>query len=83
MKQTERRYHLPGLAETLAAQGRYQRWVARKVGVSESLLSLATDRKRTVSEPVATQIAELLGVPFTMLCELHTRDDSSLERTAA
>ena len=71
MKHIEPRYRLTRLGETLDAQGRHQRWVAKKVGVSESLLSKARTGERTVDGAIAERIATLLGVPFGMLCDLQ------------
>jgi transcriptional regulator with XRE-family HTH domain len=78
------RYTTRNLAETLDAQGRKARWLASEVGVSESLISKIGKGIRLADEPLAERIAKTLGVPFSMLFELHERSESlsSLERVA-
>ena len=57
------------LRSVLDEQGRKRAWLARKAGVSESLIRflLADPPKRTVGEPVAERIALALGVPLFLV----------------
>jgi transcriptional regulator with XRE-family HTH domain len=72
------RYTAARLGSVLAAQGRSQRWVARQVGVSESLLSHAQAGRRSLDRALAERVAVVLGVPFAMLFDSLHRDDSTL-----
>lgn len=56
----------PAFAATMD-EGRSQRWLARKVGVDDTLLSKARHGERTLSFAVALRVSELLGVPFSVL----------------
>jgi hypothetical protein len=67
-------FRATGLRETLRIQGRKARWVAARVGVHESLLSHAMSGGRTVNAVTATQISDILGVPFFVLWELSNGD---------
>jgi transcriptional regulator with XRE-family HTH domain len=74
------------LGEALAGQGRKGRWLAGQVGISESSISRLISGKQTVDEPVAKQIALILGTPFFVLfesVETDTMTVSALEASAA
>jgi hypothetical protein len=53
----------------LKHQERSPAWLARKTGVSEPMMYLIVDRKRTASAQVAAAAADALGVPLFLLFE--------------
>ena len=55
------------LTATLRDQERSRRWLARKMKVSATLLTLLVQGKRTVSAEPAHRAAEALGAPFGSL----------------
>jgi transcriptional regulator with XRE-family HTH domain len=71
------RYEVSNLESVLHEQGRTQRWLADRVGVSESLISKLLTGKRTISRELGERIGAAIGVPFFVLFKLHERDDSS------
>jgi plasmid maintenance system antidote protein VapI len=79
----QRRYRAIGLSEELRRQGRYQRWLARRVGVHEVTLSLAANGHRTIPEELANRIAEVLDVPFFVLFELTDVSKNLTDRITA
>jgi transcriptional regulator with XRE-family HTH domain len=70
------RYVSTNLAAVLEAQGRMRRWLAERVGVSESLISKVLSGKKTVDQALGERIAEALGVPFNVLFEFRERNTS-------
>jgi transcriptional regulator with XRE-family HTH domain len=78
------RYVSTNLAAVLEAQGRMRRWLAERVGVSESLISKVLARTKTVDQALGERIADVLGVPFSVLFEFHERNtsDSRTERVS-
>ena len=67
------RYWATNLAAVLETQGRTRRWLAERLGVSESLISKVLARRKTVSAEQGEQIAVAVGVPFDLLFELRYR----------
>lgn len=70
---TTRRYDGSQAKGLLDAQGRHQKWVARRIGISESYISLILSGKRPVSESLAQRIADLLGVEMWRAFAVHER----------
>lgn len=70
------RYRSTNLAAVIKQQGRFQRWLALQLGVSESMVSKVALGQRTLSRFHAERVAQLLGVPFFVLFELHESNDS-------
>jgi transcriptional regulator with XRE-family HTH domain len=54
------------LTDVLEAQGRKQRWLARRLGIHESLLSKYIYGVRPVPPGVERRAAELLDLPATV-----------------
>lgn len=57
------------MKSVLRVQGRNARWLARQVGVTDSMLSHAMAGRKDVSFAVAEKASALLGVPVAMLIE--------------
>lgn len=53
--------------ETLEAQGRTQRWLARQLGINWTLLSHYKSGARKAPESVVRRSAELLGLPESIV----------------
>jgi transcriptional regulator with XRE-family HTH domain len=70
------RYRSTNLAAVIKGQGRFQRWLAGQVGISESLISKVALGQRTLDRRRAERVAEVLGVPFFVLFELQTCNDN-------
>lgn len=68
----QRRYVATHLGDVLEAQGRKQRWLAERVGVSGAYISLVIAGERTVDRETGERIAELLDVPLFLLFSLGT-----------
>ena len=67
-----RRYIATHLGDVLETQGRKQRWLAERVGVSGAYISLVIAGERTVDREMGERIAELLDVPLFLLFSLGT-----------
>jgi transcriptional regulator with XRE-family HTH domain len=78
------RYWATNLEAVLATQGRTRRWLADRLGVSESLVSKVLAGKKTVGREQGEVIADAVGVPFDLLFELRERSviDTNPEQTA-
>lgn len=63
------RYSGMNIRAVLDTQGRRQDWLAEQVGISDALLSMAINGKRTLGADVAKRIATVLGVPFFVIFE--------------
>jgi transcriptional regulator with XRE-family HTH domain len=70
------RYRSTNLAAVIKQQGRFQRWLALQLGLSESMVSKVALGQRTLSRSHAERVAQLLGVPFFVLFELQSCNDS-------
>jgi len=73
------RYYSRSLATVLEAQGRKRSWLARELGVSESLISKISLGQRSAKPELARRIADKLGYTgeqFFLLWELPQRNDS-------
>lgn len=69
MMENNLRYSGTNIRAVLDAQGRRQDWLADQVGISDALLSMAINGKRTLGAGVAKRIATVLGVPFFVIFE--------------
>jgi transcriptional regulator with XRE-family HTH domain len=69
------RYLATNLGATLDHQGRTGRWLANRLGVSESLISKVLKGERTIDGGFAEKIAFVIDVPLFLLFELHERSD--------
>lgn len=78
-----KRYRATGLAETLRDQGRHHRWLARKLGIHESIVSRVVSGERTVSEERAARISELVMVPLFLIFELTDVSKEATSRSVA
>jgi transcriptional regulator with XRE-family HTH domain len=65
-----RRYRATHLGAVLECQGRKQRWLAERLGVSGGYISLIVAGERTVDRAQGEQIAALLDVPFFLLFKI-------------
>ena len=76
------RYGATNLEAVLDAQGRKRRWLAERIGVSESFVSKLLAGRLTVDRQQGERVAAALGVPFFVLFELRERseEDSLTER---
>lgn len=82
---TEPTYNGARLGEILKEQGRTQRWLARRVGVSDALLSLIISGQRTFSPPLAQKVALTLNLPLFFLSDtlpIGRISDSATEHAA-
>lgn len=64
------RYTSRTLAEVIAHQGRRQDWIAKRTGLSESMLSMVISGQRTINEESAQRIAAALQVPLFLLFDM-------------
>lgn len=63
------------LKAVLDEQGRKRRWLAERIGVSESSISHVLAGRDTVDREQGERIAGILGVPFFVLFALRERSD--------
>ncbi len=70
-----RRYLATHLGDVMEAQGRKQRWLAERIGVSGGYVSLIIAGERTVDRATGERIATLLDVPFFLLFALGQQSD--------
>jgi DNA-binding Xre family transcriptional regulator len=63
------------LAEVLQKQGRMARWLAREIGVSESLLSRVLSGQRGLRIDKAELVCRMLGVEMADVCERSGRKE--------
>lgn len=73
---TSERFTATNLGSVLREQGRKRKWLAGRVGTSESLIGKLLNGERTVSRDVAERITAAVGVPFFVLFELYELDDN-------
>ena len=71
-----RRYLATHLGDVLETQGRKQRWLAERVGVSGAYISLVIAGERTVDREMGERIAELLNVPLFLLFALGKQSNT-------
>ena len=71
-----RRFRATHLGAVLECQGRKQRWLAERIGVTGGYVSLIIAGERTVSRAQGEQIAALLDVPFFLLFTLGEQSTS-------
>jgi transcriptional regulator with XRE-family HTH domain len=65
------RYTGTRLGLVMKEQGRTKRWLAQRIGVSESLVGKVISGDRTMPEYKARLAAAALGLPFGVLFELR------------
>lgn len=70
---TRNRYYGANLGVALKDQGRSKRWLAYRLGVSESYVGKVIQGRRTFPEPLAIRAAEVLGLAFSLHFELRGR----------
>ncbi len=63
------RFRATHLAEILRQNERSQSWLARKVGVSVSLMNYIVKGERTMSFELASAIGDVFGLPLFLFCE--------------
>jgi transcriptional regulator with XRE-family HTH domain len=63
------------LGDVLESQGRKQRWLAERIGVSGGYVSLIIAGERTVDRETGERIAALLDVPFFLLFALGVQSN--------
>lgn len=61
------RYDGSKLGAVLAHQGRSRRWLGRHLGISGSYVQKMVTNDRPISDAYAARMAELLGVPLSLL----------------
>ena len=64
------RYTSRTLAQVIAHQGRRQDWLAKRTGLSESMLSMVLSGQRTINEESAQRIAAAVQVPIFLLFDV-------------
>lgn len=64
------RYRATALSQVLKDQGRHQRWLASRVGMTEATLSRVVNGISRVERGNAERIAVVLGVPLFLIFEL-------------
>lgn len=62
----------PLLQAWIEANGKSQAWLAREIGKSQSMVNKICRLQRTVSLPVAEQIAKLTGLPVDSIGRVFT-----------
>lgn len=72
---TQKRFDGTKLGLALKDQGRSKRWLAFRLGVSESYVGKVIQGQRTFPEPLAIRAAELLGLSFSLHFELRDRSN--------
>lgn len=63
-------YLATNLERVIEEQGRQKKWIADKVGVAPSMITMYAKRQRMVPPDRAERIAELLGVPLFFAFEM-------------
>ena len=64
------------LEAVLDEQGRKRRWLADRIGVSESLISKVLAGTKTLDRHQGELVSAAVGVPFSVLFELRDRSDT-------
>lgn len=67
MTENSARFRAVNLGATIESQGRTKRWVAAQAGIHETMLAHLIAGRRTITEPVAMRISEVLGVPLFLV----------------
>lgn len=73
---TEPRYTATTLRAALDKQERSIAWLARKCGVTYSLMNYIVNGQRTASHEVASDIVKVVGGSFSELFESTSADES-------
>lgn len=82
--ETNRRLKATQLEEVIRSQGRTKRWLAGRVGLSESYLGRIVNGTFPVREEKAARIADELGVPLFLVFELtDVRHSISIQEEVA
>lgn len=82
---TQPTYNGARLGEILKEQGRTQRWLAKRIGVSDALLSLVISGQRTFTPEAAARVATTLNLPLFFLADtlpIGRISDSATEHAA-
>ena len=64
---TKERFIATHLDDVLKQQGRSRVWLARRIGVSSSLMQFICTGRRTASAEVVEDVEAALGVPFFLM----------------
>ena len=67
--------HLERIRGLIAEQGRTQKWLAGKCGITDSTLCLVLQGHRTMTLKVALAIASALGVRLEDIVKFTTKED--------
>lgn len=79
-----KRYRATALSQVLRDQGRHQKWLASRVGMTEATLSRVVNGISRIEAGKAGQIAAILGVPLFLVFELSDGSKTDApERNAA
>ncbi|MCC6312741.1 MAG: helix-turn-helix transcriptional regulator [Thermomicrobiales bacterium] len=71
------------MSELMTSQGRKARWLADRVGISESHLSRIVSGERGVSESLAKRIADVIQAPLFLAFDFTPVSDSLTEEQEA
>lgn len=82
---TTQRFVATHLDDVLKQQGRSRVWLARRIGVSPSLMQFICTGRRTASAEVVRDVEAALGVPFFLMFESTevSRMATAVERQTA
>ena len=75
------RMRATNLREPIYGRGRTAAWIAREVGISTTTLCRVISGERTVAEPTAQRISDLLGEPLFLLFEFTGKSKPITERS--
>lgn len=64
------RYLATNLGAVMAQQGRQNVWLAERLGVSRSFITMVINGRRTISGELASKIASTFDLPLFLLFEL-------------
>ena len=67
----------PTLKAVIEHQGRSIQWMAGRLGIGHSMVSLIVSEKRTVSMDRAQRVSDLLGVPVELIFAPMTEIDET------
>lgn len=73
----------PKLTDTLIDRERSRRWLAKKIGVSPTLMTYVISGERTIGAEKAALAAAVLGKPIAYLFVSTQQDEMSITQEAA
>jgi len=76
-------YLATNLEQVIREQGRQRKWIAQRLGVHPSTVTMYAKRQRQVPPDRAERIAELLGVPLFFAFEITERKKPGRPRKIA